>query len=101
MGAEKIVSASSSGTSVRVPVALEAGSRVLQVGQRPPASDTFPPQFGHFIANGRCQGRIPARFALLRLCGRVRKYQSPKGFLSTDNVMDGRTERAPGEPDIR
>ena len=81
MGDEKTVAASSPGTGVMVPVATEAGSSVLQAGQRPPASDTSPPQFGHFITSARRQGRIPARFPLLRLCGWVRKYQSPKGFL--------------------
>jgi len=80
MGDEKTVAASSPGTGVRVPVATEAGSSVLQAGQRPPASDASPPQFGHFITSARRLGRIPARFALLRLCGRVRKCQSPKGF---------------------
>ena len=79
-GAEKTVSASSRGTGVRTLVATEEGSSVLQAGQRPPVSDTSPPQFGHFITRARPQGRLPARFPLLRLCGWVRKYQSPKGF---------------------
>src|SRR5688572_30186550 len=72
---------------------MEDGSAVLQLGQRPPLSDTSPPQFGHFITRVRLRA-IPARFPLWRLCGWVSKYQSPKGSPTGSNAERRGSERS-------
>jgi len=95
-GGANTVSASSLGTGVSRPVALEDGSRALQAGQRPTLSDTSPAQFGHLITRARPQGRLPARFPLLRLCGSVWKSQSPKGTPTRSNVSAGPIEHHEG-----